>query len=64
MVKNLPANAGDTKDAGSIPELGRNPGEGNSTHSSILAWGIVWTEKPGGYSPWDSKELDMTDHSS
>ena len=31
---------------------------------SILAWGIVWTEKPGGYSPWDSKELDMTDHSS
>ena len=26
MVKNLPANAGDT---GSIPGLGRSPGEGN-----------------------------------
>ena len=26
MVKNLPANAGD---AGSVPELGRSPGEGN-----------------------------------
>ena len=26
MVKNLPANAGDTRDAGSIPELGRSPG--------------------------------------
>ena len=29
MVKNLPANAGDTGDAGSIPGLGRPPGEGN-----------------------------------
>ena len=29
MVKNLPANAGDTRDLGSIPELGRSPGEGN-----------------------------------
>ena len=28
-VKNLPANAGDVSDAGSIPELGRSPGEGN-----------------------------------
>ena len=29
MVKNLPANAGDRKDAGSISESGRYPGEGN-----------------------------------
>ena len=29
MTKNPPANAGDTRDAGSIPELGRCPGEGN-----------------------------------
>ena len=29
MVKNLPANAGDTRDAGSVPELGRSPGGGN-----------------------------------
>ena len=26
MVKNLPANAGDTRDMGSIPGLGRYPG--------------------------------------
>ena len=26
MVKNLPANAGDTRDAGLIPELGRSLG--------------------------------------
>ena len=29
MVKNLPANAGDIRDAGSIPGLGRSPGGGN-----------------------------------
>ena len=29
MVKNLPANAGDTRDASSIPGPGRSPGEGN-----------------------------------
>ena len=31
MVKNLPASAGDTRDAGSISESGRSPGEGNGT---------------------------------
>ena len=31
MVKNLPANAGDAKDAGSIPGLGRSPGGGNGS---------------------------------
>ena len=44
MVKNLPASAGD---GGSIPGSGRSPGEGNATHSSILAWEIPWTEEPG-----------------
>ena len=29
MVKNPPANAGDVRDTGSIPGLGRSPGEGN-----------------------------------
>ena len=29
MVKNLPANAGDIRDVGFIPGLGRSPGEGN-----------------------------------
>ena len=44
VVKNLPANAGDT---GLTPVSGRSPGEGNGTHSSILAWIIPWTEEPG-----------------
>ena len=29
MIKNPPANAGDTRDSGSISRLGRFPGEGN-----------------------------------
>ena len=29
MVKNLPANVGDAGDVGSIPGLGRSPGEDN-----------------------------------
>ena len=29
MVKNLPANAGDARDGGSITSLGRYPGVGN-----------------------------------
>ena len=29
VVKNSPANAGDARDAGSIPGSGRSPGEGN-----------------------------------
>ena len=29
MVKNMPASAGDTRDMGSIPGLGKSPEEGN-----------------------------------
>ena len=32
-----------------------------ATHSSVLAWKIPWMESLVGYSPWDSKELDMTE---
>ena len=35
--------------------------KGMATHSSILAWGIPWTEEPGGLqSMGGHKELDMT----
>ena len=48
VVKNLPASAGDARDAGLIPGSGRSPGGGMATHSSILAWKISQTEEPGG----------------
>ena len=47
VVKNPPANAWDERDSCSIPRLGRFPGEGIATHSSMLAWRIPWTEEPG-----------------
>ena len=47
VIKNPPANAGDSRDEGSIPVLGRSPEEEMLTHSSILAWEIPWTEASG-----------------
>ena len=44
VVKKLPANAGDIRDAGLIPGLE----EGMAIHPSIIAWRILRTEEPGG----------------
>ena len=59
VVKNPPANAGDTRLI-----LGwEGPLEQEMiTHSSILAWEIPQTEKPGGYSLRGLKESDMNEH--
>ena len=62
MVKNPPASAGDIRDAGSIPGLGRSPegGHGNPLQHSCL-------ENPHGEksldccSPLGHKELDTTE---
>ena len=62
MVKEWPASAGDVGDEGSIPRLGRSPGEGhgNPLQDSCL-------ENPHGqrilvgYSPYGCKELNMTE---
>ena len=48
VVTSLPATAGDTRDVSSIPGLGVSLGEGNGTHSSILAYKISWTGEPCG----------------
>jgi len=46
------ASACNTGDLGSIPGMGRSPGEGNGNPLSILAWRIPWMEEPmEGYSP-------------
>ena len=47
-------------DPGSIPGLGRFPGEGNATHSSILPWRTPWTEEPGMLQSMGLRESDMT----
>ena len=48
VVRNLPANAGVARDAGSVPGVGRSCREEVATHCNILAGITSWTEEPGG----------------
>ena len=48
-VKNMPVNAGDARDMGLIPGLGRSPRKELATHSSILAWKIHGQRSLTGY---------------
>ena len=59
--KEPPVNAGDTREW--VRSLGGEdpPEEEMVTHSSILAWKISMDRGMVGYSPWDCKELDMTE---
>ena len=63
VVKNLPANAGDVRDMGSIPRSGRCPGGG---HSNPLQYPRLKNSMDksslGGYSPRGHKESDTTEH--
>ena len=54
VVKNLLANAEDTGEAGSTPEMGRSPGGGHGNPLKYSCLGIPWTEEPGGlqYTGW------------
>ena len=62
VVKDLPASAGDVRDAGSIPGSGRSPGGG---HGNPLQYSCL--ENPHGQkslmgcSPWGRLELDRTE---
>ena len=59
MIKNMPVDAGDARDIGSIPGSGRCPGEGMVTLPSILAWGIPRTEEPGGLQSMDPQGVGL-----
>ena len=48
VVRNLPANAGDIRETGSILGWEDPLEEEVATHSSMLAWRIWQIEKPGG----------------
>ena len=54
VVKNSPANAGDIRDAGLIPESGRFPGIGNGNPFQYPCLKIPWTEEPKDYSLFSS----------
>ena len=57
MVENLPA-VQETW----VWSLGREdpPEKGLATHSSVLAWIIPWTEKPGGLHDWAANTFTLT----
>jgi len=62
VVKNLPVNAGDTRDVGSIPESGRSPGlevdwKWEST-PAFLPGNSHGQRSLVGHSPWGRKESD------
>ena len=58
MVKNPPANAGDTGDAGSIPGSGRSLAEEKAIHSNFLPGKFHEQKSLAGYSPWGCKVSD------
>ena len=60
VVKNTPDNAGDIRDAGSIPGLERSPGRGQGNLFQLFLLGeSPWTEEPGGLQSMGHKESDM-----
>ena len=63
VVKSPPVSAGDARDSSSIPGWEDPLEKAVATHSSILAWGVPWTEEPGGLQSMGlpkGKKLDMT----
>ena len=61
MVKNPPANAGDTGNVVLILGSGRSPGGGNGNPLQYSCLENPMDEEPGGYSPWGHKESDTTE---
>ena len=61
MVKNLPANAGDRGDVGSIPRSGRSPGGGNGNPLQYFFQNGKRTEEPGRPQSEVCKESDKTE---
>ena len=60
MVKKLSANARDAGDPGSVPGLGRSPGEGNGNPLQYYCLGKPMERGLAGYSSWGHKESDVT----
>ena len=62
VVKNIPSNPGDARDAGSILGSGRPPGIGNGSLLQCFLPGKFHGQSSlAGYSPWGQKELGMTE---
>ena len=64
MVKNPPANAGDVRDVGSIPGLGRSPRVRAWQPTPVFLLGESQGQRSlAGSSPWGCAESDVTEAS-
>ena len=62
MIKNTLANAGDTRDMGSIPWVRKIPWRRKWQPTPVVLPGKTHGQRSQvGYSPWGHKELDMTE---
>ena len=62
VVKNMPAIAGVRGNVFQSQGWEDPLEEGIASHSSMLAWGIPWTEEPRVLQSMGHKELDMNNH--
>ena len=56
MIKNLPDNAGDIRDVGSVPELGRSPG---GAYGNLFQFSCL--ENPMDRGPWQATVRGVTE---
>ena len=61
MIQNPPVNVGDARDLVSIPGSVRSPGTGDDNQLQYSSLENPMDREPG-YSPWDPKESDATEH--
>ena len=60
MVQNLPANAGEIRDSGCVPGVGKIPWRRKWQPTPVSLLGEPHGQRSlMGYSPWDHKESDM-----
>ena len=57
MIKNLPVNAEDIRDVGSVPRLGRSPGGGNENPLQYSCLENPMDEEPGGVKSMSSQRV-------
>ena len=68
VIKNLPANAGDTRYTGSVPASGWSPGVGNghplqySCLENSMEWGAWWAAVHGVAKSGGHKQSEVTEH--
>ena len=63
MVKKLPTNAGETREAGSIPRMEISSGKGHDNPLQYACLGeSLWSDRPCRLLSMDSQRVGQTEH--